>query len=103
MTLVIRSQQLEDSVESIMELNSALLDSEVRARAVLENVAEGIVTATEEGVIESVNPSALRQFGYRDEARDDRASTVRRRSSATEPATTGGCARTAPPSRWSWA
>ena len=64
MKLVMRSQQLEDSVESILELNSALVDSEVRARAVLENVAEGIVTATEAGVIESVNPSALRQFGY---------------------------------------
>ena len=68
MKLDMRSQQLEDSVESIMELNSALVDSEVRARAVLENVAEGIVTATEAGVIESVNPSALRQFGYHDEA-----------------------------------
>ncbi len=62
--LVMRSQELEDSVESILELNGALRDSEVRARAVLQNVAEGIVTATEEGVIESVNPSALRLFGY---------------------------------------
>jgi PAS domain S-box-containing protein/putative nucleotidyltransferase with HDIG domain len=68
MKLVMRSQQLEDSVASILELNGALHDSEVRARAVLENVAEGIVTATEAGVIESVNPSALRQFGYDDEA-----------------------------------
>jgi PAS domain-containing protein len=68
MKLVMRSQQLEDSVASILELNRALVDSEVRARAVLENVAEGIVTATEAGVIESVNPSALRQFGYDDEA-----------------------------------
>ncbi len=68
MKLVMRSQQLEDSVESILELNRALVDSEVRARAVLENVAEGIVTATEAGVIESVNPSALRQFGYDHEA-----------------------------------
>jgi PAS domain S-box-containing protein/putative nucleotidyltransferase with HDIG domain len=54
MKLVMRSQQLRDS--------------EVRARAVIENVAEGIITATEAGVIESVNPSALRQFGYDDEA-----------------------------------
>ena len=41
---------------------------EGRARAVLENVADGIVTATEAGVIDSVNPSALRLFGYDDEA-----------------------------------
>lgn len=66
--LVMRSQQLEDSVESILELNGALRDSEVHARAVLQHVAQGIVTATEEGVIVSVNPSALRLFGYDDEA-----------------------------------
>jgi putative two-component system response regulator len=52
----------------LVMLNGALRDSEVRARAVLQNVADGIVTATEAGVIESVNPSALRLFGYADEA-----------------------------------
>ena len=36
----------------------------MRARAVLQNVADGIVTAAEAGVIESFNPSALRLFGY---------------------------------------
>jgi len=68
MKLVMRSHELEESLESITALNAALRDSEVRARAVLENVVDGIVTATETGVIESVNPSALRLFGYGDEA-----------------------------------
>ena len=45
-TVRMRSQQLEDSVESILELNGALRDSEVHARAVLQHVAQGIVTAT---------------------------------------------------------
>ena len=50
--LVGRTHELEESV--------------VRAQAVLDNVADGIVTATEAGVIESVNRAALRLLGYRE-------------------------------------
>ena len=66
---MLRTQELERSLGSITALNSALLDSEVRARAVLQNVPDGIVTASEAGLIESLNPSALRMFGYREERR----------------------------------
>ena len=52
---------------SITALNAALRDSEVRARAVLQNVADGIVTAGEGGLIESFNQSARRLFGYRED------------------------------------
>ena len=52
-TLVGRTQELEESV--------------VRAQAVLDNVVDGIVTATEAGVIESLNQSALHMLGYREE------------------------------------
>ena len=48
--LVGRTQELEESV--------------VRARAVLDNMVDGIVMATEAGVIESVNRSALHLLGY---------------------------------------
>ncbi|MGO9957153.1 MAG: hypothetical protein ACLP50_14500 [Solirubrobacteraceae bacterium] len=41
-------------------LNAALRDSEARAQAVLQNVADGIVTVDEGGLIESPNQSALR-------------------------------------------
>ena len=51
--LVGRTQELEESV--------------VRAQAVLDNVVDGIVTATEAGVIESLNQSALSLLGYREE------------------------------------
>jgi putative two-component system response regulator len=51
--LVGRTQELEESV--------------VRAQAVLDNVVEGIVTATEAGVIESLNRSALHLLGYCEE------------------------------------
>jgi diguanylate cyclase (GGDEF)-like protein/PAS domain S-box-containing protein len=58
--LFVQSQELQI-------LNAALHDSEARAQAVLQNVADAIVTADEEGLIESFNRSARRLFGYREE------------------------------------
>jgi diguanylate cyclase (GGDEF)-like protein/PAS domain S-box-containing protein len=39
-------------------------DSEARIRSVLANVADGIVTIGEDGVVESFNPAAVELFGY---------------------------------------
>ena len=52
------------SLDSITALNASLRDSEVRARAVLQNVADGIVTVDEQGSIESMNRAAQGLFGY---------------------------------------
>jgi len=65
--LFVQSQHLQRSLDSIVELNAALRVSEVRARAVLENVADGIVTAGEAGLIESFNRSAQALLGYRED------------------------------------
>jgi putative two-component system response regulator len=65
--LFLQSRELQLSLESITALNAALSDSEVRARAVLQNVADGIVTAGESGLIESFNRSAQRLFGYKED------------------------------------
>ena len=117
--LFVQSAELQGSVASITALNAALRDSEVRARAVLQNVADGIVTAGEGGLIESFNQSARRLFGYREEEvigqplelivapshRDDFADPAGvepadvERTAAAE---TVGCARTARASRWRW-
>jgi diguanylate cyclase (GGDEF)-like protein/PAS domain S-box-containing protein len=64
--LFVQSQELRRSIESVTALNAALSDSEVRAQAVLQNVADGIVTTGEGGLIESFNRSARRLFGYRE-------------------------------------
>jgi diguanylate cyclase (GGDEF)-like protein/PAS domain S-box-containing protein len=62
--LFLQAEELQRSVIAITALNAALRDSEVRAQGVLENVADGIITASAEGMIESFNGSAQRLFGY---------------------------------------
>jgi putative two-component system response regulator len=62
--LFAKAQEHQHSLDSITALNASLRDSEVRARAVLQNVADGIVTADEQGLIESLNRSARGLFGY---------------------------------------
>ncbi len=42
----------------------AVRESEERLRAILDNVADAIVTTNQEGVIQSFNPAAERIFGY---------------------------------------
>ena len=119
--LFVQSAELQGSVASITALNAALRDSEVRARAVLQNVADGIVTAGEGGLIESFNQSARRLFGYREEEvigqpldliiapshRDDFADRRARVEPADartprEPTRRSAAARTARASRWRW-
>lgn len=63
-TLFVQTEELQRSLESITVLHAALRASEVEARAVLENVADGIVTAGTSGAIETFNRSAQRLFGY---------------------------------------
>jgi putative two-component system response regulator len=59
-----KAHEHQHSLDSITALNASLRDSEVRARAVLENVADGIVTVDEQGLIESMNRAAQALFGY---------------------------------------
>jgi diguanylate cyclase (GGDEF)-like protein/PAS domain S-box-containing protein len=65
--LFVQAQELQRSLDSITALNNALNEHQSRMEIVLDNVADGIVTAGEGGVIESFNPSARALFGYRED------------------------------------
>ena len=58
--LYLQSRALEQSADRFR-------DSEARTSAVLENVADGIVTVNADGVIESFNRAASELFGYTEE------------------------------------
>jgi two-component system sensor kinase FixL len=51
-------------VTDLKNVRQALLASEERNRGVLETAVNAIITISERGIIESVNPSTERMFGY---------------------------------------
>ncbi len=55
------------SQQEALDANRKLQKSEARTRAVLDNVAEGIVSIKPDGTIQTFNPAAERMFGYRAE------------------------------------
>ena len=46
------------------QAEQALRESETRLRAVLDSAVDGIITISERGIIESLNPAAVEMFGY---------------------------------------
>ena len=54
---------LEDLSET-QRLRQATIDSDVRAHAIMDNVADGIITIDERGVVESMNGAAEVIFGF---------------------------------------
>jgi len=59
-----KSVALERSLDEVTTLGERFRDSEAHARAVLHNVGDGIVTLSDDGLIESFNEAATRLFGY---------------------------------------
>ena len=54
-------QRLEREKQAVV---AALRDSEERIRAIMENVADALVTIDDKGIVESINPAAQRLFGF---------------------------------------
>ena len=57
-------RRLVDSERLTRDINTRLRDTETRTRSVLDNVDEGIIAISEDGVIETFNPAAEQIFGY---------------------------------------
>ena len=56
--------KLVDSEREARRAMRALEEKERRLRAIVEHVAEGIITIDAQGVIEAFNPAAAKMFGY---------------------------------------
>jgi hypothetical protein len=65
--LFVAAEEVRSSLAAITVLNAAMRDSEIRTQAVLDHVSDGIFILDEHGLIESVNRSVGRLFGYRPE------------------------------------
>jgi PAS domain S-box-containing protein len=62
--LRLRSDELQTSLAAISALNVALRGSEASTQAVLDNVADGVLTVGDTGLVESSNRSAQNLFGF---------------------------------------
>jgi len=57
-------ERVHQRTEELRRANQELRKSEDRTRAILETAADGIITADEQGIIQSFNPAAESMFGY---------------------------------------
>jgi diguanylate cyclase (GGDEF)-like protein/PAS domain S-box-containing protein len=62
--LYLKSRALQASLHAVTLLSDQFREREAHTRSVLENVADGIVTVSENGVVESCNRAAGELFGY---------------------------------------
>jgi two-component system sensor histidine kinase/response regulator len=52
------------NVTERIQIQNDLKDAEGRLRAILDNVLDGIITIDDAGIIGSINPAAVKMFGY---------------------------------------
>jgi two-component system sensor kinase FixL len=58
---------ISEDVTQLLKTQQALRESEERIRAILNTAADAIISIDQQGIVASVNPAALRMFGYSQE------------------------------------
>ncbi|MDY0040526.1 MAG: PAS domain S-box protein [Desulforhabdus sp.] len=64
---LVRFIAIESDITRRKGVETALRESEARLRTIFDTAVEGIITANDRGIVESVNPAAARIFGYKPE------------------------------------
>ncbi len=59
-----KNEELNHEIAERKQAQASILENERRIRRIVENVADGIATIDDHGIIESVNPAVERLFGY---------------------------------------
>ncbi len=60
-----RTDEIGDIAQSFKKRAEALVDSEIRSCAIVDNVMDGLILVNDEGKIEAFNRSCERMFGYK--------------------------------------
>jgi PAS domain S-box-containing protein len=60
-----RNAAMAEVQEQLRQRMEQLADGEARVRSVIDHVIDGIITITEQGLVETFNPAAEHIFGYR--------------------------------------
>jgi two-component system, LuxR family, sensor kinase FixL len=61
---IIGASKIARDITGQRQATTALLDSEQRLRAIVENAVDGIIAIDRHGIVATMNPAAIRMFGY---------------------------------------
>jgi len=62
--LEVQERVVMEEAARVQQASKALRDGEARLRAIFETAVDGIITISEQGMVEALNPAAEKLFGY---------------------------------------
>jgi PAS domain S-box-containing protein len=61
---IVGASKIVRDITAQRQVTTALLESEQRLRAIVETAVDGIITIDAQGIVATMNPAAIRMFGY---------------------------------------